>query len=240
MPKDDADFLVPRRRHSGLNNPTAEQAREAFVDFDSRHGRLGSAYDELHWTLGDAIKWIAERTREAVDSAGVDEEAAEKAVVELLDALARGEVHATGSTAADPVPRPFPPETWASHHIWLEDDGNLLWPFVAHIATEREELLYVRLPRMEVLRRWPPLDAPELVPPSTRGKETACKGWLSAMMRANPNQARPKQEVWDEARAKYPGLAERAFNRAWTRAIEDAGATAWGAPGRRAKIKTPH
>ena len=132
LPKDDADYLIPRRRHCGLENPSAKAAREALAYFDSRHRLTGSAYDEPYWSLGDALKWITERTREAVDGASVDEEAAEKAVLELLNALAHGEVHATGSTARDPVPRPPLPATWVSHHIWLEDDGNLLWPFVAH------------------------------------------------------------------------------------------------------------
>jgi hypothetical protein len=240
LPKDDADYLIPRRRHCGLENPTAEAAREALAYFDSRHRLTGSAYDEPYWSLGDALKWITERTREAVDGASVDEEAATKAVVELLDALAHGEVHATGSTARNPVPRPFLPATWVSHHIWLEDDGNLLWPFVAHIAKEREELLYIRLPREELIRRWPPLNVPEAVPPSTQGKETACKGWLSAMMRADPDRGCPKDAVWAQASTKFPGLAKRAFDRAWTAAIKDSGAGAWQTPGRRPKIKSPH
>ena len=235
MPKDDADHLIPRRRHSGRENPTAEEARGAWAYFDSRRRLAGSAYDEPHWSLGDAIRWITDRTRAAVDGASIDEDAAPAAVCELQDALARGEVHASGSTAADPLPRPFPPETWASHQICIEDDGNLLWPYVEHIASEREVLLYVRLPRAEVLQRWAPLDVAEPIPTGTKGKETACKGWLTALMRAEPDRPRPKEEVWAEASHKFPGLAQRAFERAWRDAAKDQAPTPGVGPGGAAK-----
>ena len=70
-------------------------------------------------------------------------------------------------------------------------------------------------------------------PVSTSGKEMACLSWLCAMMRTAPNNPRAKEEVWAEATANFPGLAKRAFDRAWTRAIRDACADAWGTPGRR-------
>src|SRR5215204_373647 len=95
LPLDNADFLVPRRRHAGLDNPTPEQAREAFAYLDGRHPLLGSSYEEPTWTLSSIIKWIAERTRDVVDGLSVDEEAAQIAVAELQNALECGEVRAS-------------------------------------------------------------------------------------------------------------------------------------------------
>jgi hypothetical protein len=103
-----------------------------------------------------------------------------------------------------------------------------------------EVLLYVRLPRAEVLQRWAPLDVAEPIPTGTKGKETACKGWLTALMRAEPDRPRPKEEVWAEASHKFPGLAQRAFERAWRDAAKDSGADAWRRPGRRREIQSPH
>jgi hypothetical protein len=186
--------------------------------------------------LASAIKWIAERTRDAVDRASVDELAAQQAVCELQDALALGEVRLTGSTALDPVPRLFPPETWATYQVCLLEEGGLLWPCILHDATEREDLLYVRLRRDEVLRRWPPHDSSEAGPPNSVSKETACRGWLTKMMRENSDKPRPKTQIRAEASNKFPGLGKNALDRAWATALQDSGATAWGPPGRRRKL----
>jgi hypothetical protein len=137
--KDDADYLMPRRRHCPIDDPTGEAAKRSFAYLDSGHPLLGSAYDELNWTLGDAIKWAAERTREAVDGASVDEYAAQTALTELQEALERGELHLSGVTATNPIPQRFPRETWGTYQVCLEDDGTLLWPCVLHNANNRED-----------------------------------------------------------------------------------------------------
>ena len=179
------------------------------------------------------IKWIAGRTPEAVDRLSIDEDAAEEAVVQLQAALERGEIAATASTTVDPIPRPLPPNTWGRYQVCIEDDGNLLWPHVLHDTTEREDLLNVQLSRADVIRNWPSAKAPETVPPSTSGKEAACRAWLAQIMRDEPDKPRAKEEVWTEALRRFPGLAKRAFDRAWSRAIEDTQAARWRSPGRR-------
>jgi hypothetical protein len=90
-----------------------------------------------------------------------------------------------------------------------------------------------RLRRDEVLRRWPPHESSEAAPLNSISKETACRGWLTKIMRENPDQPRPKKQIRAEAHDNFPGLGKNAFDRAWARALEDSGAMAWGAPGRR-------
>jgi hypothetical protein len=84
-----------------------------------------------------------------------------------------------------------------------------------------------------VIQHWPPADTPGAVPPSTSGKEAACRAWLAQIIRDEPDRPRPKEDVWTEALRRFPGLAKRGFDRAWSRAIEDTQATRWRSPGRR-------
>lgn len=220
---EDNGFLIPPEWHRGS---------EAINDFFSTLRAGDSVYDELHWTIAEVLRWIAERTREAVDGPTLSEAQAQAAVTELHDALESGEIRATAFAPTEPLPRELPAETWSMYQLCLEQVGGVLRPFAVHDTTGLE-LKHVRLRRRDVLERWPPLELPSDGPPSTKGKETACKGWLSALMRANADQPRAKATVWDEASTKFPGLGKRAFNRAWTYAIEASGAVAWGAPGRR-------
>ena len=226
------DFLLPRRRHAGVGGIEATGSG-ALAYLEERHAALGSAYEDLHWPLSSVLKWIAGRTPEAVDRLSIDEEAAEEAVVQLQAALERGEIAATASTAVDPIPRPLPPNTWGRYQVCLADNGHLLWPRVLHDPTEREDLLNVQLTRADVIRNWPSAEAPEAVPPSTAAKEASCRAWLAQKMRDEPDRPRAKAEVSTEALRRFPGLAKRAFDRAWSRAIEDTQAARWRSPGRR-------
>ena len=171
------DFLLPCRRHMGAEG--SEAAGSEPCHLEKRHARPHPPDADLHWSLGSVIKWIAGRTREAVDRLSIDEDAAKDAVTNLQAALETGEASATASTVVgDSIPRPLPPDTWGRYQVCLEDDGSLLWPRVIHDATEREDLLNVQLSRADVIRNWPPADASEAVPPSTSGKEAACRAWL--------------------------------------------------------------
>ena len=126
MTVDDTDFLIPRRRHAGPQTEIEIPGARALAYLERRHAALGSAYEELHWAIGSALKWIAERSPAAVDRLSIDEGAAKAAVITLQHALERGEIHATAATAADPIPRRLPPETWGTYQVCLEDDGRLL------------------------------------------------------------------------------------------------------------------
>ena len=236
MLTDDDDIIIPWDRCFA----SEEEAMAALRCHGWQDPSPGVAYNERYWTLGATIRWIAERSQEAVDRPLASDAAVHRAVGELQEALEAGDVGLSGCLKGEVIPRGFSPETWGIHTVALRDDGNLLRPVVLDDGPDYDSIFRVRLRRDEVLRRWPPLDVSESVPPSTQGKETACKGWLTGMMRSSPYQRRPKQEVWAEASTKFPGLAKRAFGRAWTDAIKDSAADAWGRPGRRSQIKTPH
>ena len=59
-----------------------------------------------------------------------------------------------------------------------------------------------------------------------------CQGWLAEQMRAcKDKRPMPKEEYRIDAKAKFKGLGERTFDRAWKDAIQQTGAN-WDRPGR--------
>lgn len=69
---------------------------------------------------------------------------------------------------------------------------------------------------------------------------SACLRWLADEMRKSPHQ-RPRQrgDFHREAVERFSGLSKRAFDRAWSASITEAGAHAWSASGRPRKIRSP-
>lgn len=66
--------------------------------------------------------------------------------------------------------------------------------------------------------------------PHTIAIERSCERWLCEIMMLAP-PAKPKALYWNDAARKWPGLAKRGFNRAWSRAIESSRNLAWKMPG---------
>lgn len=64
--------------------------------------------------------------------------------------------------------------------------------------------------------------------------ESACLGWLSDLMEANPTKKlHTKDEYWQQAQTKWSGrLARRGFERAWDNAVRATNAIEWSASGR--------
>ena len=196
------------------------------------------------WTLGDTARWIAERTRQAVDGLSIDEQRVFEIVPEIQRALSSGEVRVWAHTPNDPVPRELPSETWAIYQLAIEERHGLLWivPVLAGASPGHERvLLDIRLSRKDVLRQWP--DDQAITPPrgvGTIAVENGCRLWLINLMKANPNNPRPKEVIREEAKARFPNLGKRGFDRAWAAAISQTGAEKWSAPGRRSDgIKSP-
>jgi hypothetical protein len=63
--------------------------------------------------------------------------------------------------------------------------------------------------------------------------EHDCKRELICRMAANPKERPAKRGVLTKMQERYPGLSEKAFNRAWKEAAEETGAKAWSEPGRK-------
>jgi hypothetical protein len=63
-----------------------------------------------------------------------------------------------------------------------------------------------------------------------------CAAWLSDMMKRSPTSSPPKQQLRDEAKAKFKGLSSIAFNTAWRLAkANNPTAMGWGRAGRKPK-----
>lgn len=229
-----------RRRKEALCAQPKTVDAEAHEPWRTRDGRIGDAFptfDEPMWTLGDTARWVAERTREAVDGLSIDDERLLEIVLEIQGALGAGEVRAWAHTPNDPVPRELPSETWAVYQLVIEERNGLLWivPFRCSGSPDDDPaLLDMRLSREDVLRRWP--DDKGTTPSRVLGTvatENACRRWLTELMKTNPNKPQPKEAVRETAEKRFPKLGKRAFDRAWAAAISHAAADRWSAPGRR-------
>jgi hypothetical protein len=61
--------------------------------------------------------------------------------------------------------------------------------------------------------------------------ERLCIEWLKSEMLMSPNYSLKPKSIWQtEAQRRFSGLSERAFLRAWARALTATGAK-WGKPG---------
>ena len=68
----------------------------------------------------------------------------------------------------------------------------------------------------------------------TIGRETACKAWLIELMQDNSKPEKSRDEYKKEALPKFK-IGERAFQRAWSGAIQETGNANWSKPGPKPK-----
>lgn len=223
------------RKRRLVQSPGGSNTDEPWSHIDQGVARM-PAFAERMWTLGDTARWVTERTAQAVNGLSVDEEKLSRALPEIHEALASGEVAAFAHTVVDPVPRELPSETWAVYELVLEELNGLIRIFPLHSSSSDhdQDVLSVRVRRGDVLQRWPdPANPLKPVPPTTKAAENQCRRWLVAMMRENLDKPRTKHAVSQEALAKFKGLGMRGFNRAWDQAVGEAPAPKWRGPGRR-------
>ncbi len=236
---DDEDWMLPREPvKDWLTNHIDQRMQKSFPRFQERH-----------WTIGDAARWIIGRSPDAVDDLTINMEQLLEVLPEMQSAFARGDVSVVGCTRNDPIPRELPSETWSVYQLIVEELNGLVQILPAHAsATGPDHTLFsLRLHREEVLLQWPGLSdqsqSTEVLPdpdrPKTVAAEHLCQRWLSELMKIGPPQ--PKASVRAQAFTTFPNLSKRGFDRAWDRAIEKTGADAWRAPGRRRReIESPH
>jgi hypothetical protein len=106
-----------------------------------------------------------------------------------------------------------------------------LWSFL--VATPRRDdptLAWAR----EFCRRWAAVRGVTLSQQTrlTRGAETDCQAWLADLMCKSERPDRSKDRYYEEAKTRF-SVGRRAFDRAWTAAIDGTGAEAWRQPGPR-------
>jgi hypothetical protein len=235
----DTEFLRKRElRKSALQpQPTTPIAADnPWSDIDRSIARDIPAFPDRMWSLGDTARWVIERTPEAVNGFSIDEDKLFDILPDIHRALMDGDVSAFANTQNDPVPRELPAETWSVYQLAFEEKDGLIriFPLSSSSTDYEQHLLNVRIKREHVLQRWPTTSsAPTPVQPTTIGAENRCRQWLAAKMKEAPTQPVPKALLFEEARAKFRGLAKRGFDRAWDRAIREANALNWRASGRR-------
>src|SRR5262249_30374475 len=235
--KIDPKLLQRRRlRKQKLSpQPTGTTAEEPWSDFDRSVARSAPAFPDRMWTLGDAARWVIERTPQAVDGLSIDEEKLFEILPEIHATLSAGEVSVFANTNNDPVPRELPAETWSVYELVVEERNGLIriFPMCSSSLDNEQHLLNVRVKSEDVRERWPATRTSQPVQPTTVGQEKLCRRWLAAMMAQAPTQPKPKASTLEEALAKFPALSKRGFDRAWDSAIRETNAEKWRAPGRR-------
>jgi hypothetical protein len=217
---------------------------------------------EPYWTLAMALAWIIWRTpdsvrenwnayrqrnaflkpvdmhdvwREDANVSGSETPGATLAQKELWTELqngrieasgvprfVRGEIGVRGESGRMPIPG----------HEWID-----LSPINFHsgeadsIATATDvEARYdaVRVPRDDVESIWPTQQ-------SSSAASTNCRRWLEKLMRGSPREKpKSKADFLGEAQSKFTGLSKREFDRVWSEAVKESGAT-WSKSGRPAK-----
>lgn len=92
---------------------------------------------------------------------------------------------------------------------------------------------HLQVKKSDILRRWPKAE-------SRVNLETGCQKWLEEQMRTHSTQPSPKAGYLKESSERFPGLAKRQFERAWTAALFQTKASGWGKSGRpKSRRKTP-
>jgi hypothetical protein len=94
------------------------------------------------------------------------------------------------------------------------------------MGSPQTQLLGVTVPAASVKKLWP---AARL----NAAAETRCQEYFVTEMKRNPGRApKPKTELLKECQARFSGLSERGFERAWAGGIRQTGAVDWGKGGR--------
>jgi hypothetical protein len=125
------------------------------------------------------------------------------------------------------VPADLPAGDWNSEQFWHRFNECRMYPEDPfNLASKRptSPASYIFVARDDLDR----LTAPRL----TAGAERRCQRWLENEMRNSPTRRpQPRRDFWRDAQGQFRGLSKRAFDRAWAKAVDATGATAWSAAG---------
>jgi hypothetical protein len=195
---------------------------------------------DAHWSLGMALVWITHRTEQAVINSKDGRWAPTKAAIrELLSALRSGKLMAHGMFEGERIPHPIETAVWSTFEIVVKPKmfpGQMLpttsgTPVVIaqRMGSPQTRLLSATVPAAKVKKLWP-------VAKQTAAAAARCQGYLLTEMKRSPNRApKSKSDVLKDCQARFPGLSERGFDRAWANAIRLTGAIGWSKAGRRRK-----
>jgi hypothetical protein len=193
-----------------------------------------SRVNDADWSLAMALAWIAHRTVAAVSNIKSGRWAPTKASIhELLSALRAGKLPSHGLFEGERIPHPIETAVWANFEIVAKPMRFIghpsLMPIVIaqSLGAPRTRLLFTTVPAAKVRKLWP-------LAKRTAAAETQCREYLVTAMRRSPDrQPKPQRDFLADCQERFPGLSERAFERAWANAKILTGAAGWGRPGRR-------
>lgn len=213
------------------------------LDHLDESARRISEYDRPFWTLVALIRWVAESTRNSIDGMSVHVDRAIPALLEVRDALARGDLPLFARIDGSDVPVPLLPEVWEVYGIAYVPffDESCVQVIIGREDSEEpvERFQDLSVRRDDAIHRWPPADAPAPLQ-KTHMLENRCAVWLEMRMRLKRRFPEPKNKLRDEAYKLFPGLGARPFQSAWDRAVRGSGAYEWSEAGRRKGSKTEH
>jgi hypothetical protein len=200
------------------------------------HQRINDA----HWSLGIALAWITHRS-EQPDIRAAKWAPTKAAIRDLLSALQSGRLIAHGTFVGEGIPLPLETAIWSTFEIIVKRTmfaGHMHVPtsggsiVVAHsTGFPHARILSATVPAGKVRTLWP-------IAKRTSAAATRCLEYLVVEMNRSPDRApKPKPQVLADCQARFPGLSERGFDRAWADAIAQTGAVGWRKVGRRGKSK---
>jgi hypothetical protein len=196
--------------------------------------------DDAHWSLAMALAWITYRTEQAVTNISGGRWAPTKAAIrELLSALRSGKLIAHGTFEGEPSPHPIETAVWSNFEVLDKPTmfpGHMSPPtsgrstiIAQRIGPPQTRLLGITVPAAKVRKLWPAAKR-------TAAAETRCREYLITEMERSLDRApKPKSELLADCQARFRGLSERGFERAWANAIRLIGAFGWSKAGRRRK-----
>jgi hypothetical protein len=196
--------------------------------------------DDAHWSLAMALAWITYRTEQAVINIRGGRWAPTNAAIrELLAALRLGKLIAHGMFEGERISHPIETAVWSNFEILNKPTmflGHMSPPtsirpciIAQRLGHPHTRLLDVTVPAAKVRKLWPAAKR-------TRAAEKRCEEFLVAEMNRSPDRApEPKSDYLADCQARFPGLGERGFERAWANAIRLTGAAGWSKAGRRRK-----
>jgi hypothetical protein len=196
--------------------------------------------DDAHWSLGMALAWITYRNQQAVINIKDGRWAPTKAAIrDLLSNLRSGKLIAHGMFEGERIPHPIETAVWFTFeivvkrmmfggHMFLPTSGTLV-VFAHRMGDPQTQLLSATVPAAKLRKLWPAAKR-------TVAAQTRCQEYLVTEMKRSPDRApKPKPDFLADCQARFPGLSERGFERAWANAIELTGAVRWRKAGRRRK-----
>ena len=150
-----------------------------------------------------------------------------------------GKLIAHGMFEGERIPHPIETAVWSNFEILNKPTmflGHMFPPtsirsfiIAQRLGHPHTRLLDVTVPAAKVRKLWPAAKR-------TGAAEKRCEEYLIAKMNRSPNRApKPKSDCLADCQARFPGLSERGFERAWANAIRLTGAAGWSKAGRRRK-----